>query len=101
MYHTPAGWTPRAGKPAGAEDSELGYGNNACGWDKCRRKGDTYGVYPDGLPHMEKWGSGPEQDPKKIRAAKLNSSLRRRRKELDGYGKHSEKMCEPIKGLHQ
>ncbi|KAK8060718.1 hypothetical protein PG996_010648 [Apiospora saccharicola] len=86
----PAGWTPRAEKRAGTEDSDLGYGNNACGWDKCSREGDTYGVYPDGPPHMEKWGSGPEQDPKKIRAAKLNANLRRRRKELDGYRKHFE-----------
>ncbi|KAK7957907.1 hypothetical protein PG988_012755 [Apiospora saccharicola] len=92
----PAGWTPRAEKRAGTEDSDLGYGNNACGWDKCSREGDTYGVYPDGPPHMEKWGSGPEQDPKKIRAAKLNANLRRRRKELDGYRKHFEKEREAL-----
>ncbi|KAK8086443.1 hypothetical protein PG994_001417 [Apiospora phragmitis] len=40
---------------------------------------------------VEKLAHGPEQDPKKIRAAELNANLRRRRKELDGYWKHSEK----------
>ncbi|KAK8078769.1 hypothetical protein PG994_002576 [Apiospora phragmitis] len=40
---------------------------------------------------VEKLTNGPEQDPKKIRAAELNASLLRRRKELDGYRKHFEK----------
>ncbi|KAK7959917.1 uncharacterized protein PG986_004771 [Apiospora aurea] len=42
-------------------------------------------------PHVEKLTYGPEQDPKKIRAAELNASLRRRRKELDQYRKHFER----------
>lgn len=55
-----------------------------------------------GYPHaccpdstlVEKLTYGPEQDPKKIRDAELNASLRRRRKELDGYRKHFEKARE-------
>ncbi|KAK7964462.1 hypothetical protein PG996_007841 [Apiospora saccharicola] len=53
--------------------------------------GYPHAFCPDCPPAVEKLTYGPEQDPKKIRAAELDASLRRRRKELDGYRKHFEK----------
>ncbi|KAK7993134.1 hypothetical protein PG991_016313 [Apiospora marii] len=53
--------------------------------------GYPHALCPECPSPVEKLTYGPEQDPKKIRAAELNASLRRRRKELDGYRKHFEK----------